>query len=118
MTDICLLLRVGERPDETLRKILFSMAQYMFETEEKYLPFQDAQSRLFTASMATDFKKGRQDETSGTIFRTYVEYSDGRTIEAVFLANYREDWRVSIEDSIELTPVSKIGGDPVENWKN
>ncbi|MEK7641736.1 MAG: hypothetical protein AAB365_01960 [Patescibacteria group bacterium] len=118
MTDICVLLRVGERPDENLRRILFTMAQYMFETEARYLPFEGSSKSEFTASMATDFKGGCQDGIRGTIFRAYIQYRDGRTTEATFLTDYREDWKELCVEKWEPIPAPDLGGDPEKNWKN
>lgn len=117
MTDICLLLRVGERPDANMRKTLFTLANYMIDIKAKYLPFEGAE-RNFEASIVTDFKIGRQDAMIGTIFRAYIKYSDGRSIETTFLASYRTDWREACVERWEPAEIPDLSAGLPEDWKN
>jgi hypothetical protein len=117
MPDICVLLRNGVELEDNLRRILFSMAQYMIDAELESLSF-DGGQRPFTASMRTEFKVGCKDSQKGTIFNAHIKYEDGREAEAIFLAEYLKNWRDIMTGEVELVPIYDVGGDPDENWKN
>lgn len=89
----------------------------MIETRTDSLSFEIGEQPSLT-SIRTDFKTGRHESVTGTIFSARIEYHNGTFTETLFLAQYHKDWRVHCNDKWDVEVYYALGGSPEENAKN